>query len=161
MKTDYNTKSGKKPLYRKVNTLARGVRIHDSGGDYRHERNSKNQSESNRKSMGAKVKRGLDYTPLYKFLLTKVGEKWDEVYSEAVSRIDQEYPIFNMVAILESERCESFSDGGFAHYSGMYVDENGLLQLVNPSLHPNDIKPWCTCCTFSLNGIRSEAKPVH
>ena len=37
---------------------------------------------------------GLDYTPLYKFLLFKVGRKWDEVYSEAIARLDKKNQFF-------------------------------------------------------------------
>ncbi|MFM8899300.1 MAG: hypothetical protein ACKOF9_05030 [Burkholderiales bacterium] len=95
----------KTPLFRKVNTKARGVR-HDHGGDYRHVRNSKQQanSEVQRLPMSAKVKRGLDYTPLFKFLLSKVGQPWNEVYSEAVARLDSPTPIYWMVALTETER---------------------------------------------------------
>lgn len=68
-----------KPLYRKVNTRARGVR-HRSGGEYRHERNSKRErrnedAEVSRGSMHGRQQRGLDYTPLFKFLLSKVGKE--------------------------------------------------------------------------------------
>jgi len=47
---------------------------------------------------------GLDYTPLYRFLLSKVGEDFDEVYSEAVARLDRPDPVFHLVARNEAER---------------------------------------------------------
>ena len=70
----------KKTLYRRVNTRAHHVH-HKHGADYRHVRNSKHEKCSSRKSgpMARGVSRGLDYTPLFKFLLSKIGEDWDEV----------------------------------------------------------------------------------
>jgi hypothetical protein len=78
-------KGEKEPLYRKVNTRARGVR-HNFGGEYRWRRGD---SEDNRTGMARGVQRGLDYTPLFRFLLSRVGDDWDEVHSEAVSRLDK------------------------------------------------------------------------
>ncbi len=42
---------------------------------------------------------GLDHTPLYKFLLSKVGQDWDDIYSEAVAWLDKDEPIFRLVAL--------------------------------------------------------------
>src|SRR5687767_1318054 len=71
----------RKPLYRKVNTRARGVH-HGFGGDFRHERNTKRfkEADATRGSMHASGNRGLDYTPLFRFLLSSVGRNWDDVY---------------------------------------------------------------------------------
>lgn len=157
MKHDENTKSGKKPLFTKVNTVARRV-CHNSGGEYRHDRNSKKQPESERQSMGKKEKRGLDYTPLYKFLLSKVSQDWNSVHSEAVSRLDTEEPIFYMVAILEQDKVDIFQTSQFTYFNGLFVDENNILQIVNPNITLKDVPVWCTCCTFSLNGIRVPRK---
>ena len=73
----------KKPLFRKVNTRTHGV-AHYTGGDYRHDRNKKGEvfSEETRGTMHGHEQRGLDYTPLFKFMLSRVGHKWDEIYSE-------------------------------------------------------------------------------
>lgn len=38
------------------------------------------------------------------FLLTKVGQQWDEVYSHAVKRLDKPEPIFWMVALHSHEQ---------------------------------------------------------
>ncbi len=78
----------KKPLYRRVNTRTHGV-SHAYGGDYRDSR-GKDTALGMRKG----VRRGLDYTPLFKFLLSKVGHEWDSVFSEAVSRLDKTEPIY-------------------------------------------------------------------
>lgn len=85
-------------LYRKVNTRARGVH-HHTGGDYRHERNSKRErsnaaDEVSRGSMHGHTRRGRDYTPLFRFLLSKVGEDWAGVLQEAQRRLDAEAPIY-------------------------------------------------------------------
>ena len=55
---------------------------------------------------------GYDYTPLFKFLLSRAGKNWDDVYSEAISRLDQEEPIWWMVAPDLSEGQAVFSIGG-------------------------------------------------
>ncbi len=78
-------KAKNRSLYRKVNTKARGVH-HLFGSDFRNSRHSSN-SESTKMAKGKL--RGLDYTPLFKFLLSKVGEKWNIVHSEAISRLDK------------------------------------------------------------------------
>lgn len=151
----------KEPLFRKVNTRARGVR-HRSGGDYRHERNSKSEknSDATHGSMHGQHRRGLDYTPLFRFLLSKVGANWDEVFSEAVSRLDRQEPIFWMVAIHDHEKQEFFRAGESSYYSGLYVDEAGRLQVVNPAIGPHSMAPFCTCCTHTFNGVRfSKTKP--
>lgn len=73
----------KEPLYRKVNTRTRGVH-HYKGGRARWERGTKvaQQNEGERGSMHQGVQNGLDYTPLFRFLLSKVGENWNDVHSE-------------------------------------------------------------------------------
>lgn len=143
---------GKKPLYRKVNTRAHHV-FHDKGGDYRDERNGKRVAYD-RGSMHGKKRRGLDYTPLFRFLLSKVGEPWDEVLREAQSRLDRPDPIRWMVALREDERKAYFLGGDNSYFSGLYVDDDGLLQRVAPDLQPSDMTPVCSCCTHTLNGVR-------
>ncbi len=145
----------KPPLFRKVNTLARGVH-HHTGGDFRHERNTKSAliSDSPRTSMGAKVKRGLDYTPLFRFLLSKVGDVWVEVHEEAIARLDRPDPIFWLVALHEHERSDYVRVGESSYYSGLFVDFDGRLQKVNADLSPSSLLPQCKCCTHTFNGQR-------
>jgi hypothetical protein len=152
----------KEPLYRKENKLAIGYRG-DIGGDFRHTRNTKKfkRSDNHLSGMGGNKQRGVDYTPLFRFLLSKVGEKWDAVYSEAVSRLDREDPIFWMVYTEDpvvdfhhpdQEMKESFRAGESSMYSKLMVDENGILQYVNPNLTINDFHKTCHCCTHTFNG---------
>lgn len=143
----------KPPLYRKVNTTAHGAR-HRRGGAYRDERNTKRQalSEATRQSMRSH-QRGRDYTPLFKFLLSKVGQRWDDVYSEAVRRLDRSEPIFWLVALHEHERQKYVLVGESSYYSGLYVDGDGVLQIVDPSIGPSSLLPLCKCCTHTFNGL--------
>jgi hypothetical protein len=141
-----------KPLYRKVNTRARNV-WHNFGSDSKYDRNTKNGLK---KSMKRGVERGLDYTPLFKFLLSKVGQKWDKVYSEAVSRLDKKEPIFWMVKEVDDPSDRSNDQRFFrvenSFYSKLFVDEAGILQKVDPTLSNEDFTPSCSCCTHSFNG---------
>jgi len=142
----------KKPLYRKVNTRARGVR-HYFGGDFKYTRNKKRASiEQTKGSMHGRKERGLDYTPLFRFLLSKVGTDWDKVFSEAKSRLDKSDPIFWLVALNKEEGKDYVCTGESTYFSGMYVDDNGILQLTKPELSANDLAPFCICCTHTLNG---------
>ena len=138
----------KEPLYRKVNTQARGV-YHHFGGDFRSGRSSDNV-ETQKMSHGKR--RGLDYTPLFKFLLSRVGRDWDDVYSEVVARLDKIEPIFIMVSLQNQKKNDFFRVGESTFYSGLYVDENGTLQIVSPEIGPDTIEPYCKCCTHTFNG---------
>lgn len=142
----------KPKLYRKVNTKARGVH-HDFGGDYKDSRNSKRENLQQAKgTMFGPKERGLDYTPLFKFLLSKVGCNWNEVFSEAKSRLDKQEPIFWIVALNEDEKKDYVRVGESTYFSGLFVDNNGILQLVDPNLKAVDMKPFCDCCTHTFNG---------
>lgn len=107
------------------------------------------------KSMKRGVHRGLDYTPLFRFLLSKVGQEWDKVFSEAVTRLDTQEPIFWMVKIKDdpSDRSnnEDWFGTGEARYSKLFVDNNGILQKINPELKNEYFIPSCGC-THTFNG---------
>ncbi len=124
-----------KPLYRKVNTKARNCH-HNSGTDAKYERNTKKGIQ---RSMKKNDHRGLDYTPLYKFLLSKIGEDWTSVHSEALSRLDKEEPIFYLVARNDSEKNDFVYCGTNSCYNGLYIDSNNKLQKVNPNLKNEDL----------------------
>lgn len=142
----------KDKLYRKVNTTAKGVH-HNFGGDFKDSRNTKKETlQQSKGTMFGKKERGLDYTPLFKFLLSKVGNNWDEIFSEAKSRIDKQEPIFWMVALNESEKKDFVRLGESTYFSGLFVDEDNILQFVNPNLKAIDMKPSCNCCTHTFNG---------
>lgn len=94
----------------------------------------------------------MDYTPLYRFLLSKVGSNWEEVFREATSRLDKPDPIFWMVALDKEEKRDIVRTGESSYFSGLYVDDDGIIQLSNPDLKAADMQPDCTCCTHTLNG---------
>lgn len=145
----------KEPLYRKVNTTARGVH-HLKGLNTRWTRNTKSAKTDERMQGGMHQgkQRGLDYTPLFRFLLSRVGQDWDKVHSEAVARLDRPDPIFWMVAPRPEDRKRYFRCGEASFFSGLFVTEDNLLALVDPDLGPDGIMPFCACCTHTLNGNR-------
>jgi hypothetical protein len=144
------------PLYRRVNTTAHSLHRQSLGDSFANERNTKQvlRSEASHRSMSAKKQRGLDYTPLFRFLLSKAGSEWNAVHAEAVRRLDRPDPIFWLVALQEHERKDYVLVGDSSYYSGLYVDGAGLLQVVNPSLSPSSFIPLCKCCTHTFNGVR-------
>lgn len=142
----------KKPLYRKVNTRARGV-SHGHGGDYKNTRNRESAI-----GMRQGVQRGLDYTPLFRFLLSKVGGSWAEIHSEAISRLDTEEPVFWLVAKDYASASEVVRVGDNSYFSGLFVDENGVLCTVNPALNEDSLAPQCKCCTHTFHGIEFTRK---
>ena len=145
----------KKPLFRKVNTRTHGVR-HGSGAKAKWERNTKasSRNEATLGPMHSTHRHGLDYTPLFRFLLSKVGENWDALHSEAVSRLDSEDPIYWIVARTEEEGQPYVRVGESSYYSGLFVDAQRRLSLVDPSLDEHSLKPFCPCCTHTFNGRR-------
>ena len=88
-----------KPLYRKEKKVGLSTHYYvTKGGDFRHERHSKKfKAFEGNKSPMKKKQLGYDYTPLYKFLLSKVGQPFDIVFSEAKKRLDKTEPIYYMV----------------------------------------------------------------
>ena len=145
----------KSPLFRKVNTTARGVH-HNFGGEFRHDRKGTRSWDDERTHfrMSGKTRRGLDYTPLFRFLLSKVGQDWTETHREAKSRLDREDPIYWLVAQHEQDKREFVCVGESTYFSGLYIDANNLLQVVNPSLDASSLAPHCKCCTHTFNGLR-------
>ena len=140
-------KTQKEPLYRKVNTKALRCTSHNKGSNYRYERNKKNPNEQ----MKQNVQRGLDYTPLFKFLLSRVGQDWSQTLSEAQSRLDKTEPIFHMM-VDKVDGVEGYFRWGNSFYNTLYVDDNNKIQKVDPNVSVNDIKPYCDCCTHTFNG---------
>lgn len=143
----------KEPLYRKVNTTAHRVH-HGQGGDYSDDRNARatRSDEAVRSPMHGRRQLGLDYTPLFRFLISKVGAEWASVYSEAVARLDRADPIFWLVALRHDERRRYVLIGESSYYNGLYVDDIGTLQLVDPVVGPSSLVPRCKCCTHTFNG---------
>ena len=145
----------KSPLYRKVNTTAHGVH-HRAGGDFRDERSARysDPAGANRLAMQGKSQRGRDYTPLFRFFLSKIGSRWNEVFSEASARLDRTEPISWLVALHEADRKDYVRIGESSYFSGLYVANDGTLQVVNPDMDASSLEPDCKCCTYTFNGVR-------
>ena len=143
----------KQPLYRKVNTTAHGIH-HRFGGEFNAVRRRAKSEEPDRTTLAMHhgAQRGLDYTPLFRFLLSRVGQRWNEVYSEAVSRLDRKEPIFWMVAVQTAKPQAYIRTGESSYFSGLKVDEEGVLRVVDPSIGPSSLVPFCRCCTHTFNG---------
>lgn len=141
------------PLYRKYNKLPRwsnGCR--SGGGDFRHERNGKTMKNfaGTHRSM-RRTRDGYDYTPLFQFLLSQVGRNWDEVFSEAVGRLDKQAPIFWLVDLHFREgNPGTVRTGDNAYFSKLTVTE-GVLVKADPLAEAPCRS--CTCCTHSFNGV--------
>ena len=126
---------GKKPLFRKVNIRTHHMRYVD-GGEYRWSRNTRQEkkTESSRGSTHSDHRHCLDYTPLFKFVLSRVGDDWAAIYGEAVARLHRSEPVFWLVASCDAEKLPFVRIGGKSFFSGLYVDENNRLSLVDPDL---------------------------
>jgi len=139
----------KSKLFRKVNTTTFNVH-HNFGEDFK--RSKKIDDNEVRGKMKRNIERGLDYTPLFRFLLSKVGKNWDEVFSEAKSRLNKTEPIFWMVAVNEIDKQNFIRTGESSYFSGLYVDESNILQKCNPELTKEKMEKFCDCCTHTFNG---------
>lgn len=142
-------------LYRSENTTTRH-HSNNPGGEYRWERNKKRASDEDlplRASMHGKQHRGRDYSPLFNFLLSKIGQRWDVLFSEAVKRLDRSDPIFWMVAQHEHQQRDIVCCGDFSFYPGLFIDARGLLQQVNPQITAEDLPVTCRCCTHTFIGV--------
>lgn len=146
----------KEPLYRKVNTRTHGVSHGACRKRYRWARNSKAEraSDAPRGPMHGRARHGRDYTPLFRFLLSKVGGDWDAIHAEAVSRLDTPEPIFWLVALNEVDRKPYVRIGESTYYSGLFIDSDNRLAVVAPDLRVEHMTPRCTCCTHTFNGAR-------
>lgn len=139
-------RDGKEPLFRRQNKLATNYRG-DTGGEFRHERNSKQMKEFEGSRMPMRGKnRGVDYTPLFRFLQSSEGRLFDEVHSESVSRLDTAEPIFWLV-VDDGSAIVRVSEA--TYYHAMCVDDEGILRFVDKSA---TMEPYCTCCTTTLDG---------
>ncbi|WP_295720441.1 hypothetical protein [Mucilaginibacter sp.] len=143
----------KEPLYRKENKVSLNNKYNVvTGGEFRYQRHTKAFLKDDTPH-GPMIsgRFGYDYTPLFKFLLSKVGKEWDLVYSEAKSRLDKEDPIFWLVAVHSHQKRDTVRCGDSSYYSGLFVDENGCLQKVNPDADLHHIKTYWNE-TLSFNG---------
>lgn len=144
----YNRNEGKPPLYRKVNK-----RTHNGSNylyfytkqRYRFDRDKKQDvlpEKTAIKRHNSIHRTGYDYTPLYKFLHAHVGQPWDAIYQECVSRLESPEPITYIVMNVNKRGLvtdnhpgidlpKMIYDGIESYWSALWVDEDGLLQFVD------------------------------
>ena len=176
----HNRKDGKPPLYRKVNKRTHNGFWHYVSIPklkYRYERGKKQDVFPEHlpiKRHNSIYQTGYDYTPLIKFLHAHVGQEWNAVYQECVSRLDSSKPITWMVVNVnerglvvdnypneELPKCVGRSLGEESYWSALWVDDEGILQFVdaNYSLLDDLTEEWKSryskTWTVSWNG-----KPV-
>ena len=154
-----------KPLYRKRNTkvLNSGYWIWSSGGDYKYERHFyKNDFETTKLSMKKNRGADYDYTPLYWYLRKHVGENWNDIYSNILPRLPntkegREAWTYFVNQPYEKNKLAIVSYGPRAYYSALYIDENNLLQIVDPTIgveHFNATYGRDFPETYTFNGKR-------
>lgn len=157
-----------KPLYRKVNTTCHGGKMYH-GNHEEYERGTKQTKKQKSKMKGGQQHHGLDYSPLFGFLRKNVGKKWSELHPKIITRLPSEMrynPLkFSVLSYKEylnmyelDEVKEVFGFGESTTHSLMYVDENDLLQFVNPNLTVENMTISCRCCTHTFNG---KVIPLH
>lgn len=151
------------PLYRKEKKTGLSNRYHvASGGESRWTRHSKQTKKEAEAEVGFKSMKkgqfGYDYTPLYRFLLSQVGHKWDDVYSEARGRLDKDDPIFHLVVRHPApDESPSKRLGNATYFSTLTVNEAGVLVKLYPNYEMTET--YCKCCTHTWNG--KVIKPQH
>jgi hypothetical protein len=105
------------------------------GGDFANERNTKQfkELEDAPKKVGMKTRQSkarlnrLDFSRLRRFLKTKVGKKWDDVYSEICQRIPKDIiEIHNPVKWYVSTKVSIKSDGSlYDKIDKQYISDEG------------------------------------
>lgn len=134
-----------KPLYRKVNRKC--LHCYDTKSKhYRWQRNTKKEKKlledsishgKMHKRPSMFLGRKYDYTPMLMYVLNRVGEDVDKVYSDVCKRIEGEGKVlFNkMVSRKPKETLKDyFRYGEGSYYSQLYVDDENKIQKVNPNL---------------------------
>ena len=156
----------KEPLFRKKrNNESFSHHNNRNHADYKHIRNTKKHKITEDGDFVVKCKEGMhntspngyDYTPLYRFLQSKVGKKWNDVFSEAKSRLDKEEPIWHIVYLSKPD-IEITRWGEGTYYHTLYIDENNILQYTNKNA---TLKPHAySFGTMTLDGkVLKKDKP--
>lgn len=139
----------KKPLYRKINKKTHNGWAWNEfpKARYRFERGKKRDhlpehQSIKRKNQFSSWGSGYDYTPLFKFLHAHVGQAWNPVFQECISRLDKPAPITWMVVnvnerglVVDRHPNEELSPfvrcGNESYWSALWVDEDAILQYVD------------------------------
>lgn len=164
------------PLYRKINKIVAGrTEVFGMQKRAKYDRHTKVGQRTSMSSQNTwKSEMSMyDYSPLFQFLLKKVGCNWAEVWKECQARLNTIEPVLCMVVnvgrnglvvpfneysqfssywagdALPYEPC--FLAGYDSYFSTLYVDENHILQFVDPDFVPKT-REYYTHGTETFNG---------
>lgn len=73
-------------------------------------------------------------------------------HREAVGRIDKEEALYHLVFLKRKSAQEVVRTGESTYWSGLYVDDQGILRVVNLHINETSFPPSCKCCTHTFNG---------
>lgn len=151
-----------KPLYRKVNRKSSyQCRCTEAkGGRFAWARHSKAMRQFDgrrlptRNAKSPYMTDGYDYTPLYRYLLSRVGEPWDDIYAYVKPRLNTTEPIWWLVSRtgFPKDNLSFCRIGEGSYWSRLWIDPEGRLQKVDPT--HSHTEPDCQCHTYSFDGSR-------
>lgn len=151
-----------KPLYRKVNRKSSyQCRCAEAkGGRFAWARHSKAMRQFDGRHLPMSratsnyLSTGYDYTPLFRYLLSRVGDPWDDIYAYVKPRLNTTEPIWHIVSQpgIPASRGSFFCLGEGSYWSRLWIDDEGRLQRVDPT--QANAEPGCWCHTYSFNGSR-------
>lgn len=86
------------------------------------------------KGMGKKYRNGYDYKPLQEFIKSKMGENWDDVFPEILSKINKKYR-YELDWILDCYIPRAVYDDffvprnkrGYMLYNQSFIDINNII----------------------------------
>jgi len=146
------------PLYRKEKKTGLSTHYYVvTGSDYRRTRNSKKQKEfDGHKQPMNTGKWGVDYTPLYRYLLSKVGQKWADVYSAVCARLPIEHREAIGYMVVTDTDNPYFRYGENSYFSTLTVKDGILVKVDGEKsfIPPPPIKSVCSTYTFNGKVIK-------
>jgi hypothetical protein len=155
-----------KPLYRKENKRSLRTSYYvKTGGEARWYRNSKQEKEDIENEVTRqkipKKKLDMDFSPFYNYLVSNVGSNADEVFRNAVPR---------MPDVATTKQCWDYmfgKDSGEIHrmgensyWSALYVDDEGLIQKIDPLAQPPREHYCYPGWTIGFNGKTLKINPL-
>ena len=158
----------KKPIYRKLNEVGTYGHL-EPLTKYRFDRHKKTPVGNKMRTKHKEFR--YDYAPLFRFLLSKVGQPWEPIFQECQSRLNDIKPLMRMVVNVNERGLvvDRNPDGNMEKYcfmgemsawSTLYVDEVGLLQFVDKDYVKTDENPYPEQ-TFTFNGIPVNSEYVE
>jgi hypothetical protein len=127
----------KEKLYRKINKKSLSTKYYvKKGGEYSWKRSKVNCDLEYPMFESMKSKKlGRDYTPLYRFLESKIDQVWNDIYSECVKRLDTTDPIWWVVvnsdlSIIKHNYNNIVRIGQGSYCQRLYINKDGILKSL-------------------------------